>query len=277
MRIDCFKHIILTFSIFLFGNALAQGIHPAGSRSLSMANASNTFVDVWSHMNNPGAVANIERFSAGLHYENRYLLKELQTQGFATAIPLRKGVLSVGGNSFGFRSFRTTKLGVGYGLKLSEHLSLGVQLNYLGLTQPENYGNKHSVSGEVGLLASITDNWKVGFSANNIGRARLIDFEDDRFSTRVTFGTSYHFSESFLCALEVEKILESATRVKAGIEYQPMDNLFLRAGFATARPELSFGLGYDFGLINLAIGSAYDQVLGWSPNFTIQYEGGSDK
>ena len=60
--------------------AFAQGWYPGGGRSMSMANASVALNDEWSFFNNPGALGAQDKFSAGLSYENRFLLKELQSQ-----------------------------------------------------------------------------------------------------------------------------------------------------------------------------------------------------
>ena len=86
--------------------AFGQGVYPSGARSMSMANASVTLNDVWAHYNNPGAVGNVKELTVGISYENRFLLKELQSQSVAAVIPLKVGAISVGGQMFGYRDFR---------------------------------------------------------------------------------------------------------------------------------------------------------------------------
>lgn len=254
----------------LVGNA--QGIVPSGARSMSMGNASATFNEVWAFQNNPGALGAVEHFSAGLSYENRFLLKEFQTQSFALAIPLKVGVLSVGGDLYGSRNFRAYQAGVGYSMKLSEKFYAGVQLNYKGLTLSSNYGSKHTVSAAAGILAKITEEWKIGVSAFNVGRAKLSEFEDDRFSTVIRLGTSYLFSKKFLLAIEGEKDIDNPFRFKSGLEYEPISNFYIRGGIQTAPVEFSFGFGYHFNQVHLDLGSAYHQILGWSPHFSIVFQ-----
>ena len=104
--------------------SFGQGWVPAGARSMSLGNASVTFEDVWAFHNNPAALAHIENFSAGISYENRFLLKELQSQGLAVAIPLKVGVISVGGHMYGYNRFRSYKGGLGYSMKLAEKFPL---------------------------------------------------------------------------------------------------------------------------------------------------------
>lgn len=259
-------------SIFVISTGLGQGVIPAGARSMSMGNSSVTFTDVWAYHNNPGALGYVQKISAGLSYENRFLMKELQSQALAAAIPLKVGVISVGGHTFGYNRYRTYKAGIGYSLKLADKISAGVQLNYLGVQLPEAYGSKNSMSAEAGILAKLTEKWNMGFSVSNISRSRLAEYGDDRFTTVIRLGTAYEFSKKFLWSAEVEKDLEYSLRGRSGVEYYIIDQFCLRAGVATAPLEVSFGLGYHPGKIKLDFGTAYRQILGWSPHFSITYD-----
>jgi hypothetical protein len=267
------RKILIGFICLIQCSAFGQGWVPSGGRSMSMANASTTFNDVWAYHNNPGALADLEKFSVGISYENRFLLKELQSQGVALAIPIKVGVISVGGHMYGHRQYRTYKAGLGYSMKLAEKLFAGVQINYQGLSLPENYGTKSTVTAEAGVYAKFTEQWKLGISVFNLGRAKLSEFEDDRFSTIMRLGTSYEFSKKLNLNIEIEKDLDYDLRFKSGIEYQVVDNFFVRGGFATTPVELTFGFGYHFKQVHLDLGSAYHQILGWSPHFSIVFEG----
>lgn len=262
----------ITLIIMLLSTtAFSQGWLPAGGRSMSMANATVATSDEWSYFNNPGATAIAEQISVGLSYENRFLLKELQTQNLAVLIPLKVGVISIGGHLYGYQNYRSYKGGVGYALPLAEKLFAGVQLNYQGIQLSSNYGSKNTMTAEAGLYYRINDKWNFGLSVFNVGRAKLAEFSDDRFSTIMRFGTSYLFSEKLLVSAEVDKDLEFTPRFRAGVEYQLVENLYLRGGFATGRIEYTFGMGYRIKVISLNIGSSYDQILGWSPQFSISY------
>jgi hypothetical protein len=261
--------LIFLITITSFG----QGYYPMGGRSQSLANASNTLEDVWAYHHNPAALTGLKKMEAGISYENRFLLKEMQSQGFVFAIPIKRGVISAGGQRFGFRNFLSYKAGIGYSMKLSELLSAGVQLNYAGVRLPENYGSKNTVTAEVGLLAKITEKWKLGFSLFNLGRNKLSDYQEDRFTTLMRLGSSYSISSKVLIIAEAEKNVDYALRGKFGIEYIVLNNFFLRGGFASAPIEGSFGFGYRFkDMLKLDLGSSYHQILGWSPHFSLSYQ-----
>lgn len=257
--------------------SFGQGWSPMGARSMSMANASVTNNDVWGYHHNPAALADMDEFAVGISYENRFLLKELQSQGLSVVVPLKVGVISVGGQTFGYREFRTYKGGLGYSMKLSKHFFAGVQFNYQGLQLSQNYGTASSVTAEAGVYAKINENWKVGMSVFNLGRAKLSEFEDDRFSTIMRLGTSYCFSKKVTLAVEFDKDLDYDFRFKTGLEYEAVKNFFVRGGVATTPIELSLGFGYHLKSVQIALGSAYHQTLGWSPHFSLVYQRSSKK
>lgn len=158
-------------------------------------------------------------------------------------------------------------------MPLAEKFYAGVQLNYQGIQLSQNYGNANTVTAEAGVYAEVTENWSMGFSVFNLSRTRLSEFQDDRLTTVMRLGTAYTFSRKLLVSAEFEKSIEYDLRFKSGLEYQIMDDFYFRGGVATAPVEFSFGTGYDFGMIQLDFGTAYDMILGWSPHFSLTYQG----
>lgn len=265
------KDLVFVF-FFMVSLVQAQGWAPAGSRSRSMGDASVTLTDVWAYHHNPANLAMIKKWGAGISYENRFLLKELQTQSLVLVVPIKKGVLSAGAQSFGYTQFRSIKAGLGYSLSLSELLSVGVQINMHQIKIGQGYGNSLKATGELGLLANITQKWNVGFSIVNFSRTTLSEYQEDRLTSALRLGTSYRFSERLLICAEGEKNIEFPMRTKIGIEYLPATHFALRSGFSTHPIELNAGIGYAFkGIYHLDFGSAYTQSVGWSPNISFSY------
>lgn len=197
----------------------------------------------------------------------------MQSQGLVFAIPLKVGVISTGVQSYGFKNFRTNRIGLGYSLFLSEFLSMGVQLNYHQLRLTDVYGMKQSLTAEVGLQAKINKDWKIGCSIFNMGRSLLSTYSEDRLTTLIRFGTYYKLSEKVMVVAEAEKNIEYPLRIKAALEYAPMSKVFLRGGIATQPIELSAGFGYKLkSQYHLDFGSSYHQILGWSPHFSFTYQ-----
>ena len=263
--------LVFVFLFFAF-QGMSQGIYFSGSRSNSLANASVCLEDVYAYHNNPANLSFVKNVSVGLSYENRFLLKELQNQSLAIAIPLKYGVLSIGGNTFGYQNFRTFKSGLGYAMLLTKDLSMGIQMNHQMIRLSEAYGINQTVTGELGLSYSVNGDWSIGMSVYNIGRNKLSLYPEDRYSTTMRLGTKYQLSEKTMLLAEFEKDVEHDLRSKVGIEYLPVKSLAFRGGFATSPIELSFGLGWLISeKYTLDFGTQFHQFLGWSPHISFKY------
>jgi len=266
------KHILLVsfFSTF-FAVLFSQSIQSVGSRSNALAGASVTLADLWAYYNNPGALGEYTDVAVGLTYENRFLLKELQQQAFAMTLPLKTGVVSAGAQTYGYRQFRSQRIGLGYSMRLADKLFAGVQVNYQLLQLNENYGSHSTVTAEAGIQALITTNWRFGMSVMNIGRSQLNTYQDERYPTLFRIGTSYQLSPKVLFLLEGSKTIVDKEKVKIGVEYQAVKDFFLRFGVSSQPVEVSFGFGYRWKIFLIDASSSYHPYLGWSPQLSLTY------
>ncbi|WP_107038057.1 PorV/PorQ family protein [Brumimicrobium mesophilum] len=260
------KTLLITgFTLFFAVAINAQGWLSQGARVAAMANNGVTLIDAFSYHHNPGALGFIEEGSAGISYESRYALKELQTQSVAAAVPLKVGVISVGGQFYGYDTYRTNRAGLGYSMRLSDKIAAGIQINYLSTRLDPAYGIKHGVSAEFGALAKLTDRVNLGFSVVNIGRTELSEYKNDRYGTILRLGISYQLLEELILVSEIEQEINFDTRLRAGIEYHPIDLLYIRAGVQGAPMDFAFGFGLNYERFKLDLSTQYNQILGWTP------------
>jgi hypothetical protein len=262
----------ISLLVFLPTLVYSQGWIPTGARSGGLLNASTTLTDNWSYFNNPGALGKLETIGAGVTYESRYLLADLQRQSLAVAIPTKLGVFSVGAFNQGSAEYRNFRSGVGYALKLAEHFSAGVQINYQGLRLPDYYGKSNTVTAEFGVLLNVTEKWDFGFAVFNLGQNKLSEFKNDRYNTTLRLGTAYNPSKQVKVISEVWKDVDGPISFKGALEYEPFKQFHFRLGAGNKPTALAFGFGYKWKEFSLDIATAYHQVLGWSPQISFTYE-----
>lgn len=265
------KTLLLALLLPLCFGLRAQGWNPVGARSVALANTSVCLDDVWAYHHNPGATASIKSLSFGAFYETRFLTKELQTQALAVAIPLKVGVISVGAQLFGYEQYRNTRAGLGYSMKFTDYLQVGVQGNVQSLRLGGNYGSAFSGTMEAGILSKISEKWSVGISVLNIGRQRIKPLTD-RFATVMRVGVHFKPSKRVSILAEVEKQVITKISFKGAVEYRPIDALFIRIGAHSGPMEFAFGVGYFVKGFSIDLGSKYHPTLGWSPNFGLNYQ-----
>ena len=267
------KHVFIFFCLLVHVKAISQTTFSNSARSLSLANASVTLQDVWAQLNNPAALVGLKNHSIGVSYQNRFGLKELQSQGVVYALPLKKVVLSAGSQLYGYQQYRTVKTGMGVSMALSEKVSAGVKLNHHFIRLNENYRTSSSLSADLGLLVKFNERIHFGFSALNVGRSKVSPNLNERLPSALSLGLSYRISDQLIMLTEIEKNVISPLQVKCAAEYNPTAKWYFRGGISTAPLSFSFGVGGRFkDRFQLDLGTAYHQLLGWSPHVSFQFD-----
>lgn len=262
---------LLFISLLSSWNIHAQHFRQIGSRQAGMGFASVALTDIWAVHNNPGMLGFLKEAGAGVYYENRFFLREFQYQGLTYAQPLKKGTVSFGGQYSGTEAYSTSRAGLGYALAMSEKLSMGVQINYMNVRQPSYYGTKHGVSGEFGLGVKITEKWTFAMAINNLTRAKLADYQNERFETILRAGTLYQLSKRVIISTELEKHIAFPLRVKVGVEYHPVDPFYIRAGASSQPSSVALGFGYAFKNLRFDVSSNYVQPMGFHTAASVNF------
>jgi len=273
------KGRILSCFIFLVSNcAYAAGDHVViGGREAALGSTSITQSDEWSAFNNQAGLAWCRQFSAGIYFENRYLLKDLSQKALAITLPAGKGAFGVSIRHFGFALYSEMNAGLAYGMRLSKNFSAGVQVNYLRLHVSDGFKDNHIFSCEIGLQFRAGEHLWLGLHVTNPVPVKLSSLTQERLPTLMRFGLSWRIMEGLHTDVEVEKDLVRKPVLKAGIEYRPARSLFIRLGIISNPATFTFGFGLVFGNLQFDLASSYHLVLGYSPQASLTYNFGKKK
>jgi hypothetical protein len=271
------KNLAIFISL-LFASKLAWCDNgPIGARSAAMGGASVTLNDVWSSQNNQAGLGFLKNPVFGAYYENRFLLKQLSTSAFAAALPIKRGAFGLTYTGFGYSAFKETKVGLAYGLSLSDYFSVGVQLDYLNTRIADIYGTAHAITGEIGFQGKLSKNVIVAGHLYNPNRAKITNYNNEVIPMQLRLGIQYIFSKKVFVITEAEKGSYSPINIKAGVEYAPVKEIYIRAGGASNPAQASFGMGVNLKSFKVDLSSAYHSVLGFSPQIGLSYTIGKNK
>jgi hypothetical protein len=268
------RSLLLLVCLLFASLANATDNYPVGARSAGVANASVTYSDVWSTFHNQAGLASLNNISAGTYFENRFLISELGLRSVAIAVPANKiGAFGLNVSLFGYAVYNEKKAGISYAKKLGDKVSAGIQLDYLNTSfNDELYGSRTSFTVEGGLIAEPIANLKIGAHVFNPTKTKIAEYGDERIPVIMRFGASYKFSDKALLSSEIEKSSDYNNIFRAGLEYHPVDILYLRCGVAS-NPSLScFGFGLKLKQFVIDMSAQYHWVLGFSPQFSLGYE-----
>jgi hypothetical protein len=271
------KNILLLFTtsvLFLLSQiAFAGGDNrPSGARSAAMGTSSVALTDIWSAFNNQAGLARLSSPTAGIYYENRFLLKELGYKAGAFALPLNQGTVAMSFSHFGYAAYNESKIGLAFAKAFGKYIAFGLQLDYNMARLAESYGNRNFITFEAGLLANITPALAVGAHVYNPIRAKLSEFNYERAPVIMRLGAAYEITDKIILTAETEKDMDHEANFKAGLEYKLIPQLHLRGGISTNPSSNSFGVGIFAGDFIIDISASYHNVLGFSPQASLNYK-----
>ncbi len=244
---------------------------PIGSRSAAMGNASVSLSDVWSVQQNQAGLGFIHDISAGVYYENRFLLKELSLKAAVIALPVKGGTFGIGITDFGYSSYSENKYCFSFAKAFSKKFSMAIAMDYLTTKIAEGYGSKGVLAAEIGLQAKPIKGLTIGAHLFNPTRTQLADYNNERIPTILRLGADYSFSDKVIVAVETQKDMAQTAFFKAGVEYKAVKEFYLRAGLSTNPNMSSFGFGLNLKNLKIDFSGTYHQVLGFSPQFGLTY------
>jgi hypothetical protein len=242
-----------------------------GGGAAAMGTTSVTLPDEWSVFNNQAGLAWCRRFSAGIYYESRYLVKDLSRKAIALTLPAGHGALGICVDQFGFPLYSELNAGIAYGMRLTKRFAAGIRVNYLRLHVADGFKDNHVVSCAIGLQFRAGEHLWLGLHVDNPVPVKLSSGSRERLPTIMQFGISWRITEGLHADLEVEKDLVHKPVLKGGIEYRPAKLLFIRMGLLSNPATFTFGFGLEFGNLQFDLASSYHLVLGYSPQASITY------
>ncbi len=260
---------LLLVSMSDFARAGGENTNPFGARAAGMGNASVMLSDIWSVNSNQAGLAGLKGMTCGFHYENRFFVPELSLGAGAFALPTKSGTFALSFSNFGYSNYYESKAGLAYAKNLWDFLSVGIQFDYLNTYLSEYYGNKGTVAVEMGIRYVYKDNMYIGAHVFNPTRSKIAAYNDERVPTIMKIGIGYNFSRKVLIVSEVEKDLVAKPAFKAGVEYNFMENFFLRTGVISNPGNISFGVGYEYKGLKADIAFITHQTLGLSPHVSL--------
>jgi hypothetical protein len=223
----------------------------------------------WSSFHNQALLAFNKSFSFGFNYENRFSIKELGTRSVGMTIPAGKASIGTVYTNFGYTDFKREMTGLACGMKLSDKISAGVQIDYFSEKTAGEYSNNKFVTCETGLLVTPSENIRIGIHLfnpvpNSVRKTYL--------PTILRAGAGTYLNQLLFAGVEVEMSTGKKLVIKTGFEYETVKNLRFRGGFSTNNNSFSFGLGYLTKIAQIDIGFITHEKLGVTSSVSLIFK-----
>jgi hypothetical protein len=259
--------------LFIFFSLTASGGDPYRP-SAGAGEAGTEYVCImkngfWSSFHNQATLAYNNSFTFGFNYENRFNIRELGTRSLGLIIPAGKASLGVVYSHFGYTDFKRDMTGLACGMKLSDKIAAGVQVDYFSERTSGEYDNNQSVTCEAGLLLTPSENTRIGIHIfNPVPNSLRKTFLP--MSLRIGAGT--YLNKSLFTGIEAEMSTGSKLILKTGFEYEAAKKLWLRGGYSSDNNSFSFGLGWMAKMVRMDIGFVTHEKLGVTSSVSLIFK-----
>lgn len=267
--------ILLTFCMLASNAYAGNDGFTYGPRALGTGQISVLHSDVWSNFNNVGALGWLKQNSVGVSFENRYNQGAFNQMAFGAALPTKKlGVVGVSASKFGGDIFNQTRAQVGWA-KAFGIASIGLQAQWYQFNAV-NFPTQSRLLINFGGLAQLTPKIQFGASISNIGQAKASEFQDEKVPTIVKGGISFLPSKKVKLMGEIQKDLDQKAVVKAGIEYELVEKVWLRTGFTSQTLMACGGIGVEWRNLQFNYAFSHHPQLGWSNGIGLNFRFGKE-
>jgi hypothetical protein len=243
--------VLLLLPVLVSTSDLIFSQQNPGAKQISLSNSDVALSnDVFSVFNNPAGLAQITWREIGIYYSPApFGFTELANGYIAYNEPFSFGSASVGVMSYGFDLYRETKILTAFSYNYENKFYGGIALNVHHLSI-ENYGTDIAFHINVGGLAYLTENLRVGFSIHNLNRATFGN-EDDQIPMVFNSGFSYDLFSDLSLNAAFEKDIRYPFSFLFGIDYDLIEFLSLRTGFSTEPSKYSAGVGINYSIFSV--------------------------
>ena len=265
--------IIIVLLLCLHLRAFAAGERSVtGGRSAALGGISVTESDLWSVRNNPAGLAWLNKNAAGFSLENRFLLAGITSGSLATAVPFRFSTAGISVSRYGNEIYKEFRVGMAFAKQFGNRFSGAVELYYLNIGLPGEYGSERIASCALGIQYHPPGSLEFGIHLSNPVPLRYIDNPHEYLPITLNFGIAWICSKELRLMSEIEKNNLNPPVLRAGAEYSFAKHLVARSGFSTNPFTFSFGFGLETARLTIDFASGYHQVLGFSPALSIIYK-----
>ncbi len=127
---------------------------------------------------------------------------------------------------------------------IHSQIAIGYTVNMYNV-EYDGYGSQEAFGLNIGAVATMHRRTKLSFTIHNINNPAIGDDNQYELPRKMVAGISYQPYSKIVTVLELTKELKDDTSVTAGIEYEVIDMMTLRAGLNSNPATYSAGVGFD--------------------------------
>lgn len=269
----------LTFNLFIFFFLLSTtqlfaqpDFSDSDSYSISVGEASVTLQTPFAVFYNQAGLAGLERISAAVYYQQRYMTNDFEEMSGVVCLPLKTGTFAVSVWQTGITGFYENRFGLAFAKNLGPRLSSGLQFSYYMMDFPENGTTRGALLFEMGGRYEFSGKQTLGLHLFNPFGADLHSTLNRRtLPTTLKIGAGFPLGDILKTYLAASGDLDGNYKLHGGFEFQPHEHFSLRGGLSGKPVNYAAGIGYRWNFMKTDLAVSHHAVLGYSPSISLTF------
>jgi hypothetical protein len=219
---------------------------------------------------NPAALSLVDQNNLGVGYERTFGgIEGLHNITLGFARPLLWGGLGIQLSEFGFSEQKEQAITLAYGSSFNESFKFGLSGDVYVIDN-ERTGRSYAFGVNFGLLGKLYRKWSLGVFVHNINKPALGSEEYAELPPEIRAGISYEPFEDILSEVDFS-IKDDDLRMHFAGEFELFDMLYLRSGLKTNPMVISGGAGIIYRFIHFDYSAEFTPELPLSHTATIGF------
>lgn len=220
----------------------------------------------WSSFLNQANLAYNDALSIGFNYEDRFGIKELSTRTAAVIIPAGHATLGAVYSHFGYSDYKRDLTGLACGMKLSEKIAAGLQIDYYSERTFGEYANDQNITFEASILFLPSDLTRIGICVFNPVPNSLRKIS---MPSSIRIGAGTYLNKMLFAGAEIGMATGSQMLLRCGFGYEVAKNFILRGGYCTMNNSFSGGIGIKVKMVQVDLAFRSHEQLGISSSLSL--------
>ena len=216
---------------------------------------------------NPAALSTEGKFQTAFSIQNYFGIGDLNAIDIMINFSLFKHPFSFAINRFGNRYYQEIQLTAASRYELFEKCSIGFSVQYY-LLSIQNHGQSLSWGVNISALYNLTPNVSIGALVTNLNQP-VISSTLEKIPQTMSLGFCYNPVSDLEFSFEVFQDIRFDQEYRAGVSYQVIPLLKLRAGIEDQLNVYSYGFGINMAWMIFDYGLRNHPVLGISHIVTL--------
>ncbi|MDM8001807.1 MAG: hypothetical protein QUS66_02695 [Bacteroidota bacterium] len=238
---------------------------PHGPSSMGLAFAVTATPGHWNCFHNQALLTSVAASGFSASLENRFMMPALSSKAISAVFTFKPAPLGLVATHYGNADYYRIFTGAGSAVRITEGISLGVQVDYITEHGAGEYRDVSHITFETGMICLISPALTLGVHLfNPVSPLNTLPSSIDA-------GLHWKQSEDLFLTLGGSKVSNEPLSIQCGIGWNVLEKMVIRSGYMSSPSSFAFGMGFLTGRLEADAGFLLNTTTGVTSSVSVTW------